>query len=217
MALGAWVVLGALVEAALRVRAFRAPWGETARRAASLPRGAWGMTRAHIGLGVFALGSAFEGASRAEGALALQVGQTRRLAAFELRLERLGQAIGPNYEAARALIRVTDGSGRLVCEAAPERRLYAAGGQTLSRGGASARACSDDVYVVAGDARLTPGGAPALLIKAYWNPWVRFVFAGPLLMALGGLLSLSDRRLRFAVPGRARQALATTPAAAPAE
>jgi cytochrome c-type biogenesis protein CcmF len=49
-------------------------------------------------------------------------------------------------------------------------------------------------------------------VRAYWNPWVRFVFAGPLIMALGGLVSLTDRRLRFAVTAKVRAALA--PAAA---
>ena len=50
------------------------------------------------------------------------------------------------------------------------------------------------------------------MVRAYWNPWVRFVFAGPLIMALGGLISLTDRRLRFAVTAKVRAALA--PAAA---
>ena len=55
-------------------------------------------------------------------------------------------------------------------------------------------------------------GAPIYVIRAYWNPWVRFVFAGPLIMALGGLISLTDRRLRFAVTAKVRATLA--PAAA---
>ncbi len=70
--------------------------------------------------------------------------------------------------------------------------------------------------MVVGDKRIGPDGAPAWLIRAYWNPWVRLVFAGPLLMALGGLVSLSDRRLRFAVTRRARAAAAAGPAPGPA-
>jgi cytochrome c-type biogenesis protein CcmF len=49
-------------------------------------------------------------------------------------------------------------------------------------------------------------------VRAYWNPWVHFVFAGPLIMALGGLVSLTDRRLRFAVTAKVRAALATAAA-----
>jgi cytochrome c-type biogenesis protein CcmF len=44
-------------------------------------------------------------------------------------------------------------------------------------------------------------------VRAYWNPWARLIFLGPLLMAIGGFISLSDRRLRFAVSRRAPAAL----------
>ena len=212
--LGAWVIVGALVEAGERVRAFRAPWPEVGRRVAGLPRGAWGMTLAHIGLGLFALGATFETAWRAEAAEALSLGQSERLSGFMLKLERVGTISGPNYEAERAIIRVTDASGALVCEAAPERRVYAAGGQTISHVAICPRPL-DDVYVVIGDRREGPGGASAWLVDAHWNPWVRFLFFGPLIMALGGALSLSDRRLRFAIPARAKTRAA--PATAPAE
>jgi cytochrome c-type biogenesis protein CcmF len=212
-ALGAWVIIGALTEAAERVRAFRAPWPEVARRAAGLPRGAWGMTLAHIGIGVFALGAAGETAWRAEAADALALGQSMGLAGYTLRLDTVGSAFGPNFEAERASIRVTDASGALVCQATPERRLYAAHGQTVS-GVAICPRPLDDLYIVIGDRRMAPNGAPTWLIRGYWNPWVRLIFLGPVLMALGGGLSLGDRRLRFAVTARARGA---APAPAPAE
>jgi cytochrome c-type biogenesis protein CcmF len=209
--LGVWVAVGAMAEAADRVRLFRAPLPEVVRRAAGLPLGTWGMTLAHLGLGLFAMGAAAETAWRAEAAESLTIGQTLRLAGFELRLDQAGQVAGPNYEAERVLVRVTDNAGRLVCEAAPERRIYAAGGQTTSQV-AICPQLLDDVYVVSGDRRATVSGAPAFLIRAYWNPWVRFIFFGPVLMALGGALSLSDRRLRFAAPARAKAPVATAPA-----
>ncbi|HEY1426847.1 MAG TPA: heme lyase CcmF/NrfE family subunit [Caulobacteraceae bacterium] len=220
IALGAWVIWGALAEAAERVKAFRAPWTEVARRTLGLPRGAWGMTLAHIGIGAFALGAAFEGAWRVEGAEALRLGQSMHMAGYELRLDRVGQVFGPNFTAERALIRITDGDGRLLCGAAPDRRLYAVRAQTIS-GVAICPTLLDDMYVVMGDQRAAPDGAPTWLIRAYWNPWVRLIFAGPLLMALGGLVSLSDRRLRFAVTRRVRERPAPgsapqPPAAAPA-
>ena len=57
--------------------------------------------------------------------------------------------------------------------------------------------------------KIVSGAKPAWLIRAYWNPWVRLIWLGPLLMAFGGGLSLSDRRLRFGAP---RRAAAATPA-----
>jgi len=44
------------------------------------------------------------------------------------------------------------------------------------------------------------------LVRAYWNPWASLIFAGPVLMGLGGLVSLSDRRLRLGVGRRKEQA-----------
>jgi cytochrome c-type biogenesis protein CcmF len=214
VALGAWVIWGAVAEAAARLKAFQSPWPEVGRRAVGLPRGAWGMTLAHIGIGVFALGASFETAWRAEATEAMRLGQSVHLAGYELRLDQVGPELGPNYTAERALIRITDRSGGLLCVAAPDRKLYAANGQTIS-GVAICPTALDDMYVVLGDRRAGPGGAPVWVVRAYWNPWVRLIFAGPLLMALGGLLSLSDRRLRFAVTRRVRAAAA--PAPAPAE
>ena len=61
------------------------------------------------------------------------------------------------------------------------------------------------VYVVLGEQR--GGGAnPTFLVRAYWNPWASLIFAGPVLMGLGGLISLSDRRLRLGVGRRREQA-----------
>ena len=53
--------------------------------------------------------------------------------------------------------------------------------------------------MVLGERRTAPGGQPVWLIRAYWNPWATLIFLGPVLMALGGLISLSDRRLRLGV------------------
>ena len=196
------MVVGALAEAAERVRAVPRPLVEVGRRLRGLPRGSWGMTLAHLGLGVFAMGAAFETAWRAEAAEALTLGQSMHVAGFELRLEQVGDVDGPNYEAKRAMIRVTDPAG------APGLR---------GRAGAAALCGRRPDHLARGDLPAGPGrrlcgvrrrparptGASTFLVQAYWNPWVRLIFLGPVIMALGGFLSLSDRRLRFAVPGRA--------------
>ena len=95
----------------------------------------------------------------------------------------------------------TGPAGTVVCRAAPERRFFPAGGQTTTEVGICARGL-DHIYVVLGERRATPQGQPAWLVRAYMNPWVRLIFFGPVLMALGGAISLSDRRLRVAAPGK---------------
>ena len=84
--MGAWLVLGALDEAAGRIRLFQTSLAESGRRLTSQPRGAWGMTLAHLGLGVFVLGAAFETAWRVEAAEVLAPGA--------------GQALGATYHLA---------------------------------------------------------------------------------------------------------------------
>ncbi|HRD29263.1 MAG TPA: heme lyase CcmF/NrfE family subunit [Caulobacter sp.] len=200
VALGAWLIAGAVAEVAERAKAFRAPWPEVRRRLTGLPRGAWGMTLAHAGLGVFILGACFETAWKVEAAEALSVGGHLRLGAFELTLKDVGTIDGPNYLAERGQVAVTR-AGRPVCAPTPERRFYPAGRQTTSE----VALCNlgfSQVYVVLGERRAGADGAPAWLVRSYYNPWVQLIYLGPLLMALGGLLSLSDRRLRFAVGRR---------------
>ncbi len=212
VAAGAWLVLGALSEASARIRLFQAPLAQTLRRLLGLPRGSWGVTLAHLGLGLFVMGAAFESAWRLEAAAVVPVGGQLALGGYRLTLTSVDDRPGPNYDAEQASIRVTDGTGRLVCVAAPSRRTYDTGGQTTSQV-ALCPTVLDDHYIVLGERRSAPGGGSVWLVRAFWNPWVRLIFLGPVLMAAGGALSLSDRRSRIAVGRRTRMA-ATSLAAA---
>ncbi|MFN3585119.1 heme lyase CcmF/NrfE family subunit [Phenylobacterium sp.] len=203
--LGAWLIAGALAEILERVRAFRAPATESWRRLWGLPRGAWGMTLAHLGLGVFVLGAVFETTWKVEAAEALPVGGSLDVGAYHVALDSIRAVDGPNYEAERAGVTVTR-KGEVVCRAEPERRLYTAGGQTTSEVGLCYRG-SSHIYLVLGERREGAQG-PVWLVRAYWNPWATLIFLGPAIMALGGLVSLSDRRLRLGVGKAAREATA---------
>jgi cytochrome c-type biogenesis protein CcmF len=196
VAMGAWLIAGALAEISERVRLFRAPAGESWRRLWGLPRGAWGMTLAHLGLGVFVLGAVFETAWKVESAEVLPIGGGLDVGAYHVTLDDVRAVEGPNYEAERGMVSVTR-NGETVCRAAPERRLFPAGGQTTSEVGLCYRGLSH-IYLVLGEQR--EGAAqPVWLVRAYWNPWATLIFIGPGIMALGGLVSLSDRRLRLGV------------------
>jgi cytochrome c-type biogenesis protein CcmF len=208
LALGVWLIAGTLTELVERARGGGAEAGEVWRRLRQLPRGAWGMSLAHIGLGLFILGAAMETSGRIEAAKVLSLGETMNAAGYQLTLGKVGDVDGANYTAQRATLSVTR-NGSAVCQAAPERRFYPASQQTTSRVTICVRGLSD-LYMVLGEPRTGPAGQPAWLIRVYWNPWVRLIWLGPLMMALGGGVSLSDRRLRFGVPRRA-----AAPAAVP--
>jgi cytochrome c-type biogenesis protein CcmF len=199
--LGAWLIVGVLVEVAERVRAFRVPIAESLRRLRTLPRGAWGMSLAHLGLGVFVLGACFEISGKVESAEALALGQTLKIGAYEARLDAIQAVNGPNYDAERAILKITR-DGAAVCDAAPERRTYATGGQTTSEVAICYRGASH-LYLVLGERR-GDAAAPVWLVRGYWNPWASLIFIGPLIMAIGGAISLSDRALRLGVGARRR-------------
>ncbi len=196
--LGAWLILGTLAEVAARVRLFRASPGESLRRARGLPLGAWGTTLAHAGLGVFVLGAVVETGYRVEAARALAPGQTVEAGKWAVRLDEVRMVEGPNYLSEQGRLTVTLRDGGAPKTVTAERRFFPAGGQTTTEVGLDFRGL-DDVYVVLGERGRTEAGEPAWSVRVWWNPWARLIFLGPAIMALGGLLSLLDRRLRLGV------------------
>ncbi|MGH6966347.1 MAG: heme lyase CcmF/NrfE family subunit [Phenylobacterium sp.] len=200
--MGSWLIAGAVAELVERTRLFRISAVESLRRLVGLPRGAWGMTLAHLGLGVFVLGACFETGWKAESAETLRIGQTLNVGAYHLTLDAVRDVDGPNYDAERALIHATR-DGKPVCTGEPERRFYPAGGQTTSEVAICYRGPSH-LYMVLGERR-EAAGAPVWLVRAYWNPWATLIFLGPVIMGLGGVISLSDRRLRLGVARRRRE------------
>jgi cytochrome c-type biogenesis protein CcmF len=204
MTVGFWLIAGSAAELAVRLNlgALRRGDGvQVWRLIKGLPRGQWGMTLAHIGVGVFVLGAACELSWRTETAQSLSVGQSMRAGAYTLTLQGLNPVDGPNFTADRATLLASPDYGASFT-LTPERRFYPAQRQTTSKVAIQRRGASD-VYVVLGDERPAGGGRPAWLVRVFINPLARLIFAGPLLMALGGAVSLSDRRLRVAAGRRA--------------
>ncbi len=199
LGIGAWLIAGALVEIAERIKLRKVAAAESWRRLTRLPRGSWGMTLAHAGLGLFVIGACFETGWRVEAAETLAQGGHLQVGAYELTLDQIVAIDGPNFDAERGLITARK-AGVEICRPAPERRFYPAGRQTTSE----VAICTlglNHLYVVLGERR-GGNGAPVWLVRAYWNPLALLIFLGPLTMALGGFLSLSDRRLRLAVGKR---------------
>ncbi|WP_122466696.1 heme lyase CcmF/NrfE family subunit [Brevundimonas lutea] len=202
--IGAWLILGTLTELVERTRLFRAPGAEVWRRTKGLPRGAWGMTLAHIGLGVFVLGAVVETGLKTEVPSVLSPGDPPvAFADWRVTLDDVRIVEGPNYLAEQGVFTLSRDNGSGARAVTAERRFWPAGGQTTTEVGLDFRGL-DDLYVVLGERRAGPEGQPAWSVRAYHNPWARLIFLGPALMALGGLVSLTDPRLRVAVTRRRR-------------
>ena len=202
LGVGAWLILGALAELATRTKAFRAPFPETLRRAKGLPLGAWGMTLAHAGLGVFILGAVVETSFKAEAAAAIPLGGEVSSGPWKVTLNAVEVVEGPNYLAEQGRLTVAPVAGNAVERViTAERRFFPAGGQTTTEVGLDFRGL-DDVYVVMGERARADNGEQAWTVRVYYNPWARLIFLGPMIMALGGVLSLLDRRLRVGAGSR---------------
>ncbi len=193
---GFWLVFGSL-----RLVWERTRGGNPVRRFLGLPLATHGMLLAHIGLGVFVLGAVVESHARLSLQEVMAVGDSARLGAYQLTLTGTYQAEGKNYDAQGAVFTITK-NGASVCEARPQRRFYPASSDVQSKVWLCFEPLSD-LYVVMAQPQEKAGQA-AWQIRFFYNPWVRLIFLGPVLMALGGILSLSDRRLRVAVATRAR-------------
>ena len=206
LALGVYVMAGALSELGYRVRLGSVPLAETWRRLLSQPRSAYGTTLAHFGAGLLVVGIVATSAYRAERILVMKPGETVSLAGYALTFRGVAPATGPNYREVVGLFDVARG-GASVTKLEPSKRLYDAPPQPTTEAGIHV-SWRGDLYVVLGDEQKSGGYA----VRAYFNPLVRFIWIGALIMFLAGAVSLSDRRLRVGAPRRGRRLVAAAPA-----
>ncbi len=206
LALGMFVMAGAVSDLVYRTKLGSVPLGDAWRRLKGQPRSAFGSTLAHFGVGLLVVGVVATSAYRQERILVMKPGAEVEIAGYQLAFRGVVPATGPNYREEVGLFDVTRG-GAPVVKLEPSKRLYDAPPQPTTEAGIHA-SWRGDLYVVLGDAQ--KGGGYA--VRLYFNPLVRFIWIGALIMFLGGAISLSDRRLRVGAPRRARGF-----AAAPAE
>jgi cytochrome c-type biogenesis protein CcmF len=206
LALGVYVMAGALSELAWRARLGSVPLSETWRRLRSQPRSAYGTTLGHFGVGMLVVGIVATSAYRQENILVMKPGEEVKLAGYSLTFRGVAPATGPNYRADVGLFDVARGNEPLI-RLEPSKRMYDAPPQPTTEAGIHA-SWRGDLYVVLGDAQQNGGYA----VRVFFNPLVRFIWLGAVVMFCGGGISLSDRRLRVGAPGRVRRALAAAPA-----
>jgi cytochrome c-type biogenesis protein CcmF len=207
LALAAWLFAATLTELAERVRLAADPRGAF-RRALHLPRATWGMILAHGGMAVVIAGITGSNAWTAERIVDARPGEQIALAGYTIALDAVNEVTGPDYTATRADMRLMRG-GREIAQLHPEKRFF-----PVENGSATGVAIRtnllSDVYAVIGD----PDGKGGYTLRLYWNPLVPWIWLGAAAMALGGIVSLTDRRHRVGAPARRRRELAAATAQA---
>jgi len=198
---GFWLIFGT-VRTLMQAVDFRLnAVGTALRRLTGVPLATWGMVLAHVGLGVFVLGAVVEGHQKLSVMQGMAIGDSVRLGSYELRFQSLYQKSGANYDAQGGVFELKDGRGKVICRPKPQRRFYPASNQVQSKV-ALCFTPLDDLYVVMAEPQMAEAGM-TWQVRFFYNPWVRLIFFGPLLMALGGALSLCDRRLRLGIVRKA--------------
>jgi len=187
IALGAWIILSSSVDPIER-------W----RRGLTLSRAVLGMTAAHIGLGVVVIGLTVVESYTVERDIALGTNGSAQVGGYEFRLLGTRPVEGPNYSAVRAEV-VVSRAGRSVVTLYPEKRQYWVRRQVGTVAGIKNRYGSD-IFIALGDDL----GAGRWSLRAQIRPLILLLWLGPILMALGGFIALSDRRYRVASAAAAR-------------
>jgi cytochrome c-type biogenesis protein CcmF len=179
-------------------------FAESWRRLGNLPRAACGTALAHGGLGLAVIGIVATTAWRSEAIVALKPGESAEIAGYALTFKGVAARDGPNYREQAAVFAVTR-DGKTVTELTPSKRKFTVERTDTTEAGIHA-SWRGDLYAVLGD----PLKDGAYSIRLYFNPLVRLIWIGAIVMFLGGAISLSDRRLRVGAPKRGE------PKAAPA-
>ena len=191
-----WLILGSFSEVIERTLLFRAPVANSVRRARGLPVAVLGAAIAHAGMGVTIAGIAGMSLSSSK-IVEAKPGDQFKLGGYEFTLLSVDSAPGPNFTARVASIEVSQG-GTPVAIMKPSKRNFAAQNQTTSDVAIRTNLLRD-LYVVLGDER--DGEA---VLRLHVNPLAPWIWLGALVMAVGGALSLADRRLRVGAPSRIR-------------
>jgi cytochrome c-type biogenesis protein CcmF len=176
---GIWVILSSLYE----------PW-QRIRNKQSLSRGVVGMTIAHIGVGVFAIGVTVTQTYRIEKDIALKPGQSVELQGYQFDFISTRPVAGPNYDAIEAEIKVSR-DGRDVTTLHPQKRTYRVQTMPMTESGIHVK-WNRDLFVAMGDDL----GAGAWSMRIQYKPMVRYIWLGALIMAFGGIIAITDRRYR---------------------
>ncbi|MEP3331294.1 heme lyase CcmF/NrfE family subunit [Sedimentitalea sp.] len=190
--LGAWMVFGALIDL----------WSRTGRgndrfgRLRRLPRADWGKACAHAGLGITMFAIAGLTAWEEEDIRVVAMGEPYDVGAYTLTLRDVAETTGPNYFSTTGDVSLTR-DGRELAQLHPEKRQYPVARMPTTEAAIDYRFMRD-VYVVLGDKQADGGW----IMRVYIKPFTNWIWGGCLLMALGGALSLSDRRFRVAAGAR---------------
>ena len=193
LALALWIMASGVVNVRERVVPLRAAnGGSTAKALRAQPRGYWGMLLAHFGVAVFIVGVTMVRGYETEKDVKMKPGDVVEVGGYGFRLDGFERRNGPNYEATIGNVTVLK-DGRELRVMRPEKRFYPVQQMPMTEADMDS-GLTRDLYVSLGE----PVGDDAWVVRVYHKPFVDWIWGGGFLMALDGLLAITDRRYRIA-------------------
>ncbi|WFS01768.1 heme lyase CcmF/NrfE family subunit [Rhizobium tumorigenes] len=196
LAAGLFLIFGAATDLWFRAGIGKVAADVAWRRFAGLPRSAFGSALAHAGLGVTVLGIVAVSTFQTENILDMKPGSTTELGGYSLHFDGMKPGIGPNFTEDRGTFTVSRG-GVAVATVSSAKRIFTARKSATTEAGILTFGLSQ-LYVSLGDA----GANGSIVVRIWWKPLIVCIWGGAIIMALGGMVSLSDRRLRVGAPSR---------------
>ena len=180
-----WIIVSALIPIARSLR--------REKGAAGISRSVLGMSLAHLGVGLFVIGVTVVTAFGVESDRALRPGESIDVAGYEFEMRQLRNVQGPNFSAIEAEVEIRK-DGEYVATVRPQKRQYLVQQSPMTEAGIRA-GLDKDLFVALGD-QLGDGGWS---VRVQYKPLIRLIWLGSLIMALGGIVAVSDRRYRVNV------------------
>jgi len=170
-------------------------------------RSYYGMHLAHLGIAVFIIGVTLVNGYETEKDVRMEIGDTVEAGGYTFRFNGTREVLGPNYRAARGDMELLRGGagGEKIRVMHPEKRTYSASGTAMTEA-AIDTGLLRDLYVSLGE----PLENGAWVVRVYYKPFVLWIWLGCILMALGGILAVADRRYRLPQAKRKQNEMADT-------
>ncbi len=187
--LAAWIFFTSLHAFWNRIKSSQDPIAAISKQSLSY----YGMLLGHLGIAVFVVGVTMVKSYEKERDVKMNIGDTLKVASYTFRFDGTSDVQGPNYQATRGFITVME-NGKTMLMLHPEKRKYNASGMVMTIASINP-GLTRDLYVSLGE----PIGSDAWSVRIYYKPFVDWIWVGCLIMAIGGLFAVADRRYRISV------------------
>jgi len=177
-----WIIISSLIQP---LRSLKRAEGKT-----GITRSALGMSIAHLGMGIFVIGVTITSAFGIESDRAMRIGETSEVAGLQFEFRELRDVQGPNYVAIEGVLDIRD-KGKFIGTVRPQKRQYLVQKDLMTEAGIHPT-WNKDLFVALGEKI----GDNTWSVRIQYKPMIRFIWIGAFVMAIGGLISVTDRRYR---------------------